>query len=64
MSDENLARIHGTVDRIEPMLKLALAQLQAGDYTRCVGSLHWVIGEVRKLEVSSPAAALRELGVL
>lgn len=48
-----IQRLHAAVDRVEPMLRVALAQLQAGDYTRCIGSLRVVIDEVRKLETAA-----------
>lgn len=50
-----IQRLHAAVDQIEPMLQLALAQLQAGDFSRCIGSLHVAIDEVRKLETESHA---------
>lgn len=58
MSDQRqpqttLQYLHKAVDRIEPMLQVAVAQLQAGDFTRCIGSLHVAIDEVRKLETAS-----------
>lgn len=57
----SLCRLLAIAERIEDPLQVALDQLQARDFARCIESLYGVIDEVRKLETMSdkPKSAVK-----